>query len=126
MKYSFNYDNFKIDTKNKFLTINNKQILFKDINYITVRELEQPSISEKLLTKGALCTFNAEALLQMKDGTIEKCKFNYKGILYKFLKTIQPFVKIEEDISCYKQIETSNFLIFLILLIVSIWVIFKL
>ena len=76
MKYSFNYDNFKIDTKNKFLTINNKQILFKDINYITVRELEQPSISEKLLTKGALCTFNAEALLQMKDGTIEKCKFN--------------------------------------------------
>ena len=61
----------------------------------------------------------------MKDGTIEKCKFNYKGILYKFLKDMQSFVKIEGDINYYKQIETSNFVIFLILLIASFWLILK-
>ena len=47
MKYSFHFDKFKIDAKNKFVKINNKILYF---NYISIEECEQRSILEKGLT----------------------------------------------------------------------------
>jgi len=125
MKYSFHFDKFTIDTKNKLLKINNKTFYFKDINYISIEECEQPSILEKGLTKSGFYTYISEVLLHMNDGSIEKCKFNYKGTLYKFLKDIQPFVKIEEDITNFKQNDKSNFAILLILILSLLWLIFQ-
>lgn len=123
MKYAFKYDNLKIDTEHGCLTINNEKIKFVDINYITVEELEQPSMVEKTLTRGGCYAYMSEIIVSLKDGTIKKCIFNHKGRLYKTLERLKPYVRMEIDIDTLKSEGLPNWLAILLIIIGSIWII---
>ena len=113
-KYAFKFDKLKIDTVNKFLAINGVKIKFIDIDFITVEELEQPSMLERTLTKSAY-NYMADMILHLKNGTTKKCTFNFKGGLYKSLKQLQQYIKINTDIECYNVLPSWLFaLIFII------------
>lgn len=103
MKYAFKFDRITIDEKRKYLTLNKEKIFFKDIDHIDINELEQPALYEKALSKGAVGHYMSEIILYLKNGTHKKCIFNYKGILYKTLKRLQPYTIINFDIENYKQ-----------------------
>lgn len=125
MKYSFKFDSISIDEKNKFLTLNKEKIWFKDINHIEVNELQQPEIYEKLLSKGAAYNYMTEIFIFLKNNEIKTCKFNYKAILYKTLKRLQPYIVINTDIEEYKQESLPN-LLSVLLLVIGCVIIFKL
>lgn len=116
MKYSFKYDNIKIDTEHNFLIINNKKIKFVDINYITVEELEQPSILERTFSRGGHWAYISEITIHLKDSTTKKCTFNTKGRLYNTLKKLEQYVRIEADIDTFKNTGFSYWLTILVLI----------
>lgn len=101
-KYALKYDKFKINLKQEYLSVNGQEINFKEIDHITVRELEQPSALEKTLSKSAFYAYMAEIVFHLKNGPNIYCTFNYKGTLYRTLKQLEPYVKIDEDIDYYK------------------------
>ncbi len=124
-KYGFNFDKLKIDTENKLIIINNRKIKFNDVSFITVMELDQPSNAEHLLTKAAF-NYMGEIIFNLKDGTMQKCICNYKGILYKSLTQLQPYIKIDCDIETYKPEGLPNYLTILLLILGTIWIVFSL
>lgn len=120
MKYSFNYDKVEVDNKNRLITINDEKISFKDINFVTVEELEQPSVAEKTLTRSGFYSYMSNMVIYLKDGNIKKCKFNYKGALYKILTKLKPYIKIDADIEQYKPNSLAMLLIFIIVIVIIV------
>lgn len=125
MKYTFKFDKIIVDEKRQFLTLNKEKIYFKDIDHIDINELEQPALYEKALSKGASGHYMSEIILYLKNSSQKKCTFNYKGILYKTLKQLQPYTIINADIEIYKQEGLPNWLS-IILIIAGCVLIFKL
>ena len=41
-KYALKYDKFKLNLKQEYLSVNGQEVKFKDIDRITVRQLQQP------------------------------------------------------------------------------------
>ena len=123
LSFSYRQLEFKIDTEHGCLTINNEKIKFVDINYITVEELEQPSMVEKTLTRGGCYAYMLEIIVSLKDGTIQKCIFNHKRRLYKTLERLKPYVRMEIDIDTLKSEGLPNWLAILLIIIGSIWII---
>ena len=102
-KYALKYDKFKISTQDKYVSVNGQIIYFGDIDYATVRELEQPALLEKAFSKSAFYTYMTELVFYLKSGAVVHCTFNYKGSLYKALKQLEPFVQIRHNnIEIYK------------------------
>ena len=122
MKYAFKYDNLKIDAEHGFLTINNEKIKFVDINYITVEELEQPSMAEKIFTRGGRYAYISDIIIYLKDGVIKKCTLNSKGRLYKTLKMLQPYVKVVANVDSLNE-GLPNWITILLLIIGTVWII---
>lgn len=125
-KYNFSYDKFKINLKEEYISVNGQEINLKDIDYITVKELPQPSAYEKALSKSAYYAYMAQIVFHMKQGPDVNCTFNYKGALYKALKQLQQFVKIDDDIETYKpKIRWFNLIILIAALALIIFKIFR-
>lgn len=101
-KYALSYDNFKIDATAGYVSVNGRRLYFNGIDYITVRELQQPSDMERMLSKSACYSYMAEIVFHLKGGETVCCTFNYKGALYKALKDLQPHTRIDENIDNYK------------------------
>ena len=101
-KYVLKYDKFKLNMKEEYLSVNGQEINFKDIDHISVRELEQPSTTERMLSKSAAYVYMSEVTFHLKQGPNIYCTFNYKGALYKTLKKLEPYIKIDDDIEYYK------------------------
>ena len=101
-KYALGYDKFKINTKERYVSVNGERINFDEIDFITVRELEQPSVLEKTLSKSAFYAYIAKIEFHLIGGAMIPCVFNYKGALYNALKQLQPYVQINGDISYFK------------------------
>ena len=121
-KYNFSYDKFKINVKEEYISVNGKEINLKDIDYVTVKELPQPSAYEKALSKSAYYAYMAQIVFHMKQGPDVPCTFNYKGPLYKTLKQLELFVKIDDDIEYYKpQIPWFNIIIILTAIMIIVF-----
>ena len=120
-KYAFRFDKFSIDTNNNLIAINGTKIKFSDIDFVTIEELEQSSAIERTLTRSRW-NYMADIIFHLKNGTIQKCTFNYKGVLYKNLKQLQQYIKIDDDIEYYKIEGLPNWLVILLLIIGSIWI----
>lgn len=120
-KYALKYDKFKLNLKQEYLSVNGQEINFKDIDHITVRQLQQPSALEKALSKSAFYAYMAEMVFHLKDGPAVYCTFNYKGALYKTLKQLEPYVKIDEDINYYKPRINWQYLLLIIAIFVIIF-----
>jgi hypothetical protein len=114
-KYALKFDSFKIDKTKRCIIVRKEIIKFRDIDYIAVEELEQPSVVEKTLTKSGAYCYMSKLIICMKDGTVKECTFNYKGILYKTLKELKPFVNIDADIEKYKPNAVLGYIIIIIL-----------
>lgn len=120
-KYALKFDRFKIDERNSCFYINKQAIFFKDIEYIDVRVLEQPSDLERALSKSATYAYMAEMTVHFRDRPSAECVFNSKGALYKALKQLDPFVRINENIENYKpQIMWGRLLLILAAIIIII------
>lgn len=124
-KYGFNFDKLKIDTENKLIIINNRKIKFNDVSFITVMELDQPSNAEHLLTKAAF-NYMGEIIFNLKDGTMQKCICNYKGIIYKSLAKLQPYIRINCDIEYFRPQGLPIYLVILMLILGTICIVFSL
>ncbi|MBO4555985.1 MAG: hypothetical protein J5706_04430 [Elusimicrobiales bacterium] len=101
-KYALSYDRFKIDAAAGYVSVNGRRLYFNGIDYISVRELQQPSDMERMLSKSACYSYMAEIVFHLKGGEPVCCAFNAKGALYKALKDLQPFIRIDENIDNYK------------------------
>jgi len=101
-KYALKYDRFKINIREKYVCVNGQKIYFSEIDHVRVKELPQPSVVEKALSKSAFYTYMAELTFCLKDGTVVPCVFNYKGILYKTLKQLSVYVPVPTNIDIYK------------------------
>jgi len=120
-KYVLKFDRIKIDGQNSCIYINGQAILFKDIDYIDVRELEQPSSLEQMLSKSAAYAFMSEITVHSKNTSPIKCTFNSKAALYKILKQLEPFVRISDNIEKYKpQIMWSRIILIIIAAIIIV------
>ena len=121
-KYIFKFDKFDIDTENNLITINNTKIKFRDIDFATIEVLKQPSTTERTLTRSKW-NYMADIIFHLKNGEIQKCSFNYKGLLYKNLKQLQNYIRIDANIEDYKIVGLPNWLVILLLVIGSIWIV---
>lgn len=101
-KYALTFDYFKLNVSERFIVVNGEQIGFDEIACVTVRELEQPSVLEKAFSKSAFYTYMAEVTFHLKSGESVHCTFNTKGVLYKTLKKLEPFVPVNGDIDYFK------------------------
>ena len=115
-KYALKFDAFKVDKTKKYILLKKEIIKFRDIEYVAVEELEQPSVTEKVLTKSGAYCYMSKLIIGMKDGSIRECILNYKGTLYKTLKDLQPYVKIDADIEKYKPNTILSYIIMFILI----------
>ena len=100
-KYALTFDGFKINAKEGYLVVNEQVINFADIDYVTVRETQQPSALEKTFSKSAFYAYMAEVVFRLQDGMQVSCRFNTKGALYKALKQLEPYVQINACIENY-------------------------
>ena len=101
-KYALSVDRFKLDVPARYIMVNKERIIFEEIDFVTVRELEQPSTLEKVFSRSASSVYMAEVSFHLKSGYELACKFNHKGTLYKALKQLQPFVQINANVADYK------------------------
>lgn len=123
-KYALKYDSFKIDKAKRCIIVKKEIIKFRDIDYIAVEELEQPSALEKTLTKSGAYCYMSKLIIVMKNGSVKDCTLNYKGILYKALKEMQPYVKIDADIEKYKP-NLIGFILYIILFTAIFCIVFS-
>ncbi len=124
-KYGFKFDKLNIDIKNNLVTINNRKIKFTDINSIDVIEQEQPSNIERMLTKASY-NYMADIVFYLKDGTTQRCVCNYKGIIYKSLAKLQPYIRINCDIEYFRPQGLPIYLVILMLILGTICIVFSL
>ena len=101
-KYVLTYDKWAIHEKEGYLSVNGQQINLGDIVSVRVREMQQPSSTEKLLSKSAYYAYMSEMVLRLQDDTCVTCVFNTKGALYKALTQLAPYVRVEAPIQNYK------------------------
>lgn len=101
-KYALAYDSFKLNIPGRYVVVKGGIIPFEEIDFVTVRELEQPSMLEKTFSKSACYAYMAEVVFHLKSGCEVTCTFNNKGVLYKTLKQVAPFVQVNGDIDCFK------------------------
>ncbi len=120
LKYSFQYDKFKINIPQRKVYINGERVPFEEIDHISVLELEQPSTTEKAFSKTAYHTYLTKMLFHLKNGTTVSCRFNSKAALYKALKQLQPFVAIYENIEQYKTSLYWRLIVFIAFVILGI------
>lgn len=99
-----NTSKINIDTNRKTINFNDKCLAFSNIKSIEVRELDnQMDFLEQAFTRTAHYHFFAEIIFYLNNGLTEKYQTNSKGQLYKILKILQPYIKINADIESYKQ-----------------------
>ena len=101
-KYSLTYDQCQVNIQERCVVVNDKQIHFEDIDYITVIELEQPSWLEKSFSILAWRYYMARVVFYLKRGPAVSCTLNCKEILYPVLTQLKPYVSIKTDIDKYK------------------------
>ena len=101
-KYALSYDKLKIHAGEGYVELNGQRIYFNGIEYITVRELQQPSAMEKAFSKSAFYSYMCEIEFHLKMPAPVHCSFTSKGALYGALKQLQPYVRIESNIEDYK------------------------
>jgi hypothetical protein len=101
-KYVLTFDRFSLHAKEGFIQINEQVIPLGEIAFARVREKEQPTATEKMLSKSAYYAFMAEIVFHLQDDTCVCCAFNTKGALYKALKQLTPYVQINGNIDVYK------------------------
>ena len=101
-KYVLTFDGYKMNAKEGFLVVNERVINFADITFVTVRELAQPSATEKMLSKSAYYAYMSEVIFHLHEGERVTCRFNTKGALYKALKQLSRYVPVNADIEQYK------------------------
>ena len=112
-KYWTKYDSYKINEKDKFIYLNNEKIYFDTIDYCFVVELpEQPTRLERLLSKVAFRIELRELIILMKDGTRRIIRFNYRDSLYKALKKLEPFVRMDFNVEVYKSSKLRRWLFY--------------
>ena len=100
-KYAFTYNKIQLHIPQRYVVIDGQRINFEEIDYVTVHELEQPSSVEKIFSKAATAIYITRMVFHLKAGNCVACVFNHKGLLYKVLKQLQPFVRIEANIESY-------------------------
>ena len=102
MKYSFKFDNLEIDTINGKFRINKREYNFEDVEYVTIDDSTQPSVIERMFSKGTTYIYLSEVIFHMKNREIVTCAFNYKKALYKALCQLKPHVRIDDIIEKYR------------------------
>ena len=101
-KYALPHDKFNINLKEKYVLVNGNKINFREIDHIMIKELQQPSVWEKSLSKSAHYAYMTEVVFHLKDGECVCCTFNYKGSVYRVLKQLSSHVRIMANIDQYK------------------------
>ena len=115
-KYMLEYDRFKLDIPSRYILVNQERIIFEEIDFITVQELEQPSVLEKTFSKSAARAYMARVMFHLKNGYRVDCTFNRKRELYSTLKQLEPFVPVRGNIEDFKP--SINWVAVFILLII--------
>ena len=95
-------DVLKIDTVNRIILVNNQTISFSDIKSVSVEILETPNVAERYFTRYAHNHTMYKIIFFMNNGTQNEYIVNSTGILYKYLSTLNPYVKINADIEEFK------------------------
>ena len=101
-KYALTFDTVKINLPGKYVTINGRDIHFEEIACITVRELPQPALHEKALSRSAFYAYMAQLEFHLTQGELVQVTFNTKAALYQVLERLNPFVQINANIDAYK------------------------
>ena len=101
-KYALKYDKCSVNVPEKCVVINGQQIAFEAIEAVTVKELPQPAVYERMLSKSAAYVYMTEVTFHLKDGLEMRCVFNHKAVLYKTLKQLEPVVSVQADLEQYK------------------------
>lgn len=95
--------NIQINTKERYVQIGNSRYEFSSIGSISVFEDEvQPSASERYFTRYAHNNYFAEISFNLKNGDSVKYKVVSKGQIYKILKTMQPYVQLNDNPENFK------------------------
>lgn len=95
--------NIQINTKERYVQIENTRYRFSDINSISVLEdEEQPSTCERYFTRYSHKHYFAEFSFILNNGDCIKYKVVSKAQIYKILKTMQPYVKLNDKPEYFK------------------------
>ncbi len=95
--------NIQINTNERYVQIENTRYRFSDINSISVsKDKEQPSKTERYFTRYSHNHYFAEMSFNLNNGDCIKYKVVSKGQIYKILKTMQPYVKLNDKPESFK------------------------
>lgn len=124
-KYALAYDSFKLNIPGRCAVVRGEIIPFEEIDFITVKELEQPSTLEKTFSKSACYAYMAEVVFHLKSGCEVTCTFNNKGVLYKALKQLASIVQVNGDIDYFKPQVRWGVLLVIVAVIVLVFLLRK-
>ena len=97
------FEKFDINIKQKTIKIGTSVYPFNCIKNITVDDdMEQPSVMARYFTRTSYLHYFAQINFHLYDGNTVKYKTSFKGQLYKILKTLQPYIAIDDDIERFK------------------------
>lgn len=109
----------EIDDQRKSIKFDDKEIRLVDIANISVNDdIEGISTSEKFLVKGTQRLHFSEIVLTLKNGFTEKIPTARKSILYKTLKKLNTYIKIDYDIEQYKEPFANGYEIIILIIII--------
>lgn len=102
-KPSSTYNKFKMNIPQRYISVDGEQIPFVEIESITVKETEQPSLLQRnLFHQSGNFTYLTTAVFHLKNNRNITCTFTTKPSLYNTLKQLKPFVPVLVDIRKYR------------------------
>ena len=120
-KYSLHADTLTIQPQDKCIYVQGQQIAFSVIDFVTVREMPQPALLEKALSRPAYYAYMAQINFHLTDGTVVSAQLNSKAVLYHTLKQLEPFVRVSADITSYKPASIWVRLLWIIIIAGIVW-----
>lgn len=102
-KPSSTYNKFKMNIPQRYISVDGEQIPFVEIESITVKETEQPSLLQRnLFHQSGHFTYLTTAVFHLKNKRNITCTFTTKPSLYNTLKQLKSFVPVSVDIKQYR------------------------
>ncbi len=114
-KYALNYDKLAINHQEQCVTINGQSIPFADIDFVSVRELPQPALLEKALSRGAFYAYMAHVEFHLKNESVVPATCNAKGVLYQTLKRLEKVIPVRANVESYKPSFVGQLLLWILI-----------
>ena len=107
-KYNFGFPAIRINKKTSEIIIGKEHLNYDDIKGVKIIDGLQPSMVERLLSKGAAYVFISRIEFYLKNGTMLPVNCNSKGIIEKLSDELSSIAEVIHESDNYHSDENAG------------------